>query len=579
MNNIYINFSEMMTLRQIKTGCFVCVGLDPLPEKMPKHLNSQSPYQTALGMDVAIWMMGIVDATHPYAAMYKIQRAHWEALPSGAEALQVLTRYIKNRYPDIPVFLDAKRGDIGRTQARYRLAHLEIDGADGVNLSPYMGQDCLEFLVESSVNGNLNDPKSEHGLVSLCYTSNQSGRETQDVELADGRKYWEFIAETVLNWSSNLKTPECVGLVMAAAYEYPKSSGQIYSEHLKRCREIVGDKLWFLVPGVGTQLGYVAETVRAGWAGWGSMVISSSSDIIFASSGLDYQKAAAHKAKQLYLDIQTVLKEMGIEVMTVDQALIVEDDPIETLKNCQGYYESPKDQQGNYYIGPLVGYAKKYQNQDDIEKNMVGFIYLNFAKAEEYPAVRSWFAELIIEEMVYKGIKPNCILGAPMGGLFLATDIGRKLDCRTIFAEKIVTVAENKLSGVRESSALSVQRHSILPGDRVVIVEDVVNNFSSSQELIGLIEAAGAKVVAILAAFNRSGVSKIDHESNTIPVISTFNVQLDQYTQEDPKVIDLVVTGNLILKPKLEWEKLEAAMNSNKQFGAKTKMGPKKVKK
>jgi len=88
--------------------------------------------------------------------------------------------------------------------------------------------------------------------------------------------------------------------VMAAAYEeQPKGSGVIHFQHLVRCREIVGDKLWFLIPGVGTQGGYVAQTVKGAWAGWGSMAINSSSEINFASAGEDYIEAAAKKAIEL----------------------------------------------------------------------------------------------------------------------------------------------------------------------------------------------------------------------------------------------------------------------------------------
>jgi orotidine-5'-phosphate decarboxylase len=62
---------------------------------------------------------------------------------------------------------------------------------------------------------------------------------------------------------------------------------------------MVGDKLWFLIPGIGTQGGFIAETVKAAYAGPESIAINSSSEIIFASSGEDYAEAAAQKAKEL----------------------------------------------------------------------------------------------------------------------------------------------------------------------------------------------------------------------------------------------------------------------------------------
>jgi orotidine-5'-phosphate decarboxylase len=287
-------FRQMLKERQEKIDSLVCVGLDPLPEKMPRCLIGNPPLLSHV--DIAYWMESIVYATAPYALMFKPQKAHWEAILNGAEALQRVIAYIHKNYPDIPVFLDCKRGDIGRTQERYRIAHFDIDGVDGMNFSPYMGKDCMEFLVDKENLGR--------ALVGLCYTSNPSAREVQDVFLAGadidcGPQYWEFMAETILKWAEELGVVENAGLVMAAAYENPKGSGKIFSRHLTRCREIVGDKLWFLIPGIGTQGGYIVETVRAASTGNGSIAINSSSDIIFASKGEDFAEAAAKKAEAL----------------------------------------------------------------------------------------------------------------------------------------------------------------------------------------------------------------------------------------------------------------------------------------
>jgi orotidine 5'-phosphate decarboxylase subfamily 2 len=266
-----MNFRKTLAQRQEKIGSVLCVGLDPLPEKMPERFNKT---EQSVAMNVADWMMWVVDQTHQYTSMYKPQRAYWEAMINGEEALRTVVNYIHLNYPDIVVFLDCKRGDIDRTQARYRDAHFGIDLVDGMNFSPYMGKDTMEFLVDKDHMGR--------ALVGLCYTSNPKARETQDVILADGERYWEFMAKTILRWSQELGVTENAGLVMAAAYEYPKGSGKVYSTHLKRCREIVGDLLWFLIPGVGTQGGFVQQTIKDGFTGWGSIAINSSSGIIFA---------------------------------------------------------------------------------------------------------------------------------------------------------------------------------------------------------------------------------------------------------------------------------------------------------
>ncbi len=286
------NFRKMLRIRQEMVNSLVCVGLDPLPEKLPdKFYKFFDSKDKDLGRKITIWMYNIIDAVAEYTSMFKPQVAHYEAMPDGKNTLRLIISYIRNYYPDIPVFLDCKRGDIGRTQQRYKVAHFEIDRADGMNFSPYMGKDCMEYLVDNENPGR--------AIVGLCYTSNSSAREVQDVKMRNGRCYWEMIAEKTLEWAEDLGVAGNAGLVMAAAYENPKGSGKIFSYHLSRCREIVGDKLWFLIPGIGTQGGFIEQTVKAAYAGPGSIAINSSSGIIFASQGDDFAAAAAQKAKEL----------------------------------------------------------------------------------------------------------------------------------------------------------------------------------------------------------------------------------------------------------------------------------------
>jgi orotidine-5'-phosphate decarboxylase len=283
-----IGFREKLKKRQKKVDSLLCVGLDPLADKIPTCVKSRS-YATAT--DISSFLVSIIDITVPFASMFKPQRAHFESINEGENILRTIIHYIHAKYPDIPIFLDCKRGDIGRTQGRYKEAHFGLDGADGMNFSPYMGKDCMQYLVDPNDLGK--------ALVGLCYTSNPSSREVQDIGLVDGRRYWEFIAETTLKWAKELDIVCNAGLVMAAAYENPKGSGEIYSYHLERCREIVGDELWFLIPGVGTQGGYIKETIKASYKGPGSIAINSSSGILCASNGEDYAEAAAAEAKRL----------------------------------------------------------------------------------------------------------------------------------------------------------------------------------------------------------------------------------------------------------------------------------------
>lgn len=290
-------FRRMLTERQNEVGSLACVGLDPLSPNLPECIEEEYEWQK-----IALWMTKIVDATAPYASMFKPQKAHYEAILGGQEALRRIVRHIHSVHPQIPVFLDCKRGDIGRTQLQYGIAHFGLDEVDGMNFSPHMGMACMKELVQKSFPGR--------AIVGLGRTSNPEAWEVQDVVLRDGRRYWEYVAERTLAWAEELGIVENAGLVMGAAHKavllndcphHMTHYGEddIYSDHLRRVREIVGNKLWLLVPGIGTQEGFVKETVEAADVGNGSMAINSSSGIIFASDGEDFAEAAGKKAREL----------------------------------------------------------------------------------------------------------------------------------------------------------------------------------------------------------------------------------------------------------------------------------------
>lgn len=283
-------FRQRLADRQGRVNSLVCVGLDPLTEKLPDIVRASTP---SVGAAVLLWMRDIVDATAPIASMFKPQHAHWEAIPGGLEALRTLIAHIHLHHPDIPVFLDCKRGDIARTQRQYREAHFALEGVDGMNYNGYMGRSTLESLISE-------DPANRgRALVGLGRTSNPDAWEIQDARLADGRRFWELMVERQMSWSQDLGVIDNAGIVMGAAHKDPDKSDKIYSWHLSRVREIVQLLMWLLIPGIGTQGGFVEETIKAAFAGPGSIAINSSSEIDFASAGPDYAEASARKAEVL----------------------------------------------------------------------------------------------------------------------------------------------------------------------------------------------------------------------------------------------------------------------------------------
>lgn len=235
-------------------------------------------------------------------------------------------------------------------------------------------------------------------------------------------------------------------------------------------------------------------------------------------------------------------------------------DPLGLLRALGGWYECPKDPKTGKRLGPLVGYAVR-----DSEGNQyVADAYANFALAEEWPhVIRHWAVQLsgMLNRMVSSGEikRPTVFVGAPEGGKSLAMILAFLLDARFAYPDKVRGPEPH--TG-REATRLVFSRHGINAGDRVVIVEDVTNHFSTVQAILDQVAIAGGHTVAIAAVLNRS--SEIDNELATaygrVRVLSLVRQSLPAWQQKDPQVADHVATGNVIFSPKLEWPQLMDAM-------------------
>jgi len=89
-------------------------------------------------------------------------------------------------------------------------------------------------------------------------------------------------------------------------------------------------------------------------------------------------------------------------------------------------------------------------------------------------------------------LEVDSVLSPAMGGLIIGHELGRALGKRAIFAE-------------RQEGKMTLRRFTIEPGERLVVVEDVVTTGGSLLETVKMAEAAGAKVVGTCALVDRSG--------------------------------------------------------------------------
>ncbi len=154
-------FAERWREAIARNGSRLCVGLDPDPARIA-------------GGDVLRWASTIIDATRDLVCAYKPNIAFYEAL--GTDGHATLRRVVAAVPGDIPVLVDAKRGDIDSTAAAYARSLFDVIGAHAVTVSPYLGRDSLApFLA-----------RAERGVFILARTSNPGARDLQDLEVDDG---------------------------------------------------------------------------------------------------------------------------------------------------------------------------------------------------------------------------------------------------------------------------------------------------------------------------------------------------------------------------------------------------------
>ncbi len=271
-----MTFRNLLDARWHDADTMVCVGLDPDPLNFPAALQSLPVDQALLE-----FLTPIVDATAEYACAFKPQIAHFAAL--GAESTLVeLIAYIRARHPQIPVILDSKRGDIGSTAGYYAVEAFERFNAHAVTVNPYLGSDGVEpFLAHT-----------DRGVIVLCRTSNPSAGDFQDLQVDGKPLYAHVAAKAARDWNHN---GQCALVV-----------GATWPQQLREVRELVGNDMALLVPGVGAQGGNAADVVHnaANAAGYG-LIINSSRAILYASNGDDFAQAAGSAARTLRDEIRT----------------------------------------------------------------------------------------------------------------------------------------------------------------------------------------------------------------------------------------------------------------------------------
>lgn len=244
-----------------RTGSIVSIGYDPaalsspnfsgyhkkLPNPLKNDYNPKEVKETIVNYfkEVAeeLGESGeIPGAFKPNLGYYVAFDKPKEDQYQGSEALTEVISEMKG-LADVPVILDVKDADIGRSSGYYATSKLKRD-VDAITVHPYMGTDSIGPFAEIA-------EERGQGIYVLTRTTNPGGKDFQDKELKNGNKLYEEVAKKIVEW--NDEYPGIVGAVVAG--NHPKEVKSIFDI-------FAGEEVSTLTPGIGTQGGKTKKVMR-----------------------------------------------------------------------------------------------------------------------------------------------------------------------------------------------------------------------------------------------------------------------------------------------------------------------------
>jgi uridine monophosphate synthetase len=464
-----MSFFERLSHRVLEVDSLLCVGLDPHPADLPAST-------AAAAQD---FCLRLVEATHNTAAAYKPNSAFFEAY--GAAGFAALKRVIDSIPPNIPVILDAKRGDIASTAEAYARAAFHEFGAWAITLSPYLGRDAVEpFLA---------DP--ERGVFLLCKTSNPGAADFQDLPISveatapwgGGTQHlYEQVALIARQWNQH----DNLGLVVGATQ----------LEALARVRCLVPE-MWILAPGVGLQGGDLQTALEVGLRPDGLGLI------IPVSRGIARSADPRRAAEELRLLINhhrnLVLQGVKIKVAGV-KAL-----EFSVTELAQGLLEA-----GCIKFGEFT-----------LKSGMTSPIYIDLRQLVSYPGLLQLVAKAYLP--ILNTLSFDRLAGLPYAALPIATAISLQAGWPLIYPRK-----EAKAYGTKAEI-----EGVFKPGERVVIIDDLATTGGSKLEAIEKLASAGLRVEHVVVLVDRQSGAKqtLAKAGYQLIAVTTLSALLDTYEQ------------------------------------------------
>ncbi len=236
-----MSYSDLMKAKAKEFESIVCMGADPVLDRIP--LEEQDIEKKITGFYSAIIDAAVSEKTAPGAIKPNYAFYAQYGFP-GLKAFKAVCEKVKAS--GIPLVVDAKRGDIGKTSKAYAKEVFSFWEGDCVTIAPYMGTDSVMPFIEETAGKSL-------GVYILNRTSNPGAKDFQDLE-AGGKKNYEIVSQAIAKWAESAEGN--VGAVVGAtSMDELKAVVRIFVES--------GKQVPLLIPGVGAQGGSAADAAAA----------------------------------------------------------------------------------------------------------------------------------------------------------------------------------------------------------------------------------------------------------------------------------------------------------------------------
>ena len=439
-----------------RNNTLLCVGLDPTPEACPdRYLALVDTPSTESGtvngktcQALLAWNESVIEATSDFVCCYKPNIAFYEAL--GQPGMELLRATIAAIPEHIPVLLDAKRGDIGSTAAAYARACFEELGVDAVTLSPYLGQDSIAPFAAYP----------DKGLFVLCHTSNPAAGAFQKLIVTNGQRQdredplFMRVAKEAVTWSP------AVGLVVGATY--PQALADVRA---------VAPDAWLLAPGIGAQGGDLQAALSAGLRADGLGVL------VAATRGVTQAEDPRQAAARLRQDINNARAKSS-------SASKVE--PTAPAPQPTQSAESHTD----LIIG-LADLGALQFGDFTLASGKKSSMYVDLRLLVSRPDLMQTAAAAYAEEL--SALQCDRIAGVPYAALPIGMAVALASGIPLIYNRK-----ESKSHGLGKD----IEGHW-QPGERVVVIEDVITTGGSIVSSVELFRSAGLIVEDAIVLLDR----------------------------------------------------------------------------